>query len=64
MKSNKIKIIEPTFFEDKRGYFTEVFRLKKLESLCNTNFVQQNESKSYFGVLITFPSSISAIKID
>ena len=51
MKLNKIKIIEPTFFEDKRGYFTEVFRTKKLETLCNTNFVQQNESKSYFGVL-------------
>lgn len=46
-------IIEPTLFEDERGYFYEKFNEKKFEELTGMNghFVQDNVSKSSFGVL-------------
>ena len=46
-------IIEPTLFEDERGYFYEKFNEKKFEKLTGLNghFVQDNISKSYYGVL-------------
>jgi dTDP-4-dehydrorhamnose 3,5-epimerase len=45
-------IIEPTVFGDTRGYFLESFNLKKFEQvLGKTSFVQDNESKSFKGVL-------------
>ena len=46
-------IIEPTLFEDERGYFYEKFNEKKFEDLTGLNghFVQDNISKSYYGVL-------------
>ena len=46
-------IIEPTFFEDERGYFYEKFNEKKFEELTGLNghFVQDNISKSSYGVL-------------
>ena len=46
-------IIEPTIFEDDRGYFYEKFNEKKFEELTgmNGNFVQDNISKSSYGVL-------------
>ncbi|SDL71207.1 dTDP-4-dehydrorhamnose 3,5-epimerase [Chryseobacterium taihuense] len=46
-------IIEPTVFEDERGYFFEKFNEKKFEDLTGMNghFVQDNISKSSYGVL-------------
>lgn len=46
-------IIEPTIFEDERGYFYEKFNEKKFEELTGMNgrFVQDNISKSFYGVL-------------
>ena len=46
-------IIESTIFEDDRGYFYEKFNEKKFEELTGMNghFVQDNISKSSYGVL-------------
>lgn len=45
-------IIEPGVFGDARGYFFESWNEKKLsEAGINCKFVQDNESKSSFGVL-------------
>lgn len=45
-------IIQPTFFEDKRGYFVETYNKQEFENLgLNYNFVQDNQSKSKLGVL-------------
>ncbi len=57
MKITKTKlagvyIIEPKIFNDERGYFFESFSLKWFEdNVCKTTFVQDNESKSTYGVL-------------
>ena len=45
-------VIEPRFFEDERGYFMESYKesfIKK--NFPNINFIQDNESKSNYGVL-------------
>lgn len=45
-------ILEPTVFEDHRGYFMESYNYKKLsENGIEFNFVQDNQSKSSYGVL-------------
>lgn len=46
-------IIEPTIFEDDRGFFYEKFNEQKFEELTGQNghFVQDNISKSTYGVL-------------
>jgi dTDP-4-dehydrorhamnose 3,5-epimerase len=46
-------IIEPTIFDDDRGYFFEKYNEKKFEELTGMNghFVQDNISKSSYGVL-------------
>ncbi|WP_437920228.1 dTDP-4-dehydrorhamnose 3,5-epimerase [Sphingobacterium sp. LRF_L2] len=45
-------IIEPRLFKDDRGYFFESFSQKSfLEKVRETVFVQDNESKSTYGVL-------------
>lgn len=45
-------IIEPKVFGDDRGYFFESFSQRKFEEkVCKTTFVQDNESKSKYGVL-------------
>lgn len=47
-----VVIIEPRVFADSRGYFFESFSQKQFcEQVCNTEFVQDNESKSTYGVL-------------
>ena len=56
VKSTPLKncyIIEPTVFEDERGYFYEKFNEQKFEQLTGMNghFVQDNISKSSYGVL-------------
>lgn len=47
-----VVIIEPRIFRDERGYFFESFSQRDFqEKACNTVFVQDNESKSSYGVL-------------
>lgn len=47
-----VVIIEPRVFGDHRGYFFESFSEKDFsENVCETKFVQDNESKSCYGVL-------------
>lgn len=46
-------ILEPTIFEDSRGYFFESFNKFKFEQLTevSADFVQDNQSKSDYGVV-------------
>jgi dTDP-4-dehydrorhamnose 3,5-epimerase len=45
-------VLEPKVFGDERGYFFESFSEEWFrENVCNTHFVQDNESKSRRGVL-------------
>ena len=45
-------ILEPKVFEDQRGYFFESFNLKEFEAkVGHVDFVQDNESKSSYGVV-------------
>lgn len=46
-------IIEPTVFEDERGYFFEAYNLAKFTELTGLNpvFVQDNQSQSTYGVV-------------
>ena len=47
-----VVIIEPRLFKAERGYFFESFSQKEFEEkVCKTVFVQDNESKSSYGVL-------------
>lgn len=57
-------VIEPTVFEDDRGYFMETYSKREFEEIgINTEFVQDNQSKSAKGVLrglhfqINYPQS-------
>ena len=48
----EVIIIEPHLFKDKRGHFFESFSQREFETKVRTvNFVQDNESKSSYGVL-------------
>jgi dTDP-4-dehydrorhamnose 3,5-epimerase len=45
-------VIEPRVFEDARGYFFETYQTERYkEAGINTNFIQDNESKSLRGVV-------------
>ncbi len=45
-------ILEPKVFTDERGYFMETFRKEEFEKhIGKVDFIQDNESKSSFGVL-------------
>ena len=46
-------VIEPDVFGDRRGYFMESFSLRKFRELTglDIDFVQDNESKSSYGVV-------------
>jgi len=47
-----IVIIEPRIFDDARGYFFESFSQREFdEKVCPITFVQDNESKSSYGVM-------------
>ena len=47
-----VVIIEPRLFKDGRGYFFESFNQREFEEkVCKTTFVQDNESKSSYGVI-------------
>ena len=54
-KSTNIKgvyIIEPRVFNDARGYFFEAFKQSDFDkNIGHMNFIQDNESKSSYGVL-------------
>lgn len=47
-----VVIVEPRVFTDVRGYFFESFSQKLFEeNICKTHFVQDNESRSSYGVI-------------
>ena len=47
-----VVIIEPRVFKDDRGYFFESFSQQRFNELVRPiNFVQDNESKSHYGVV-------------
>lgn len=47
-----VVIIEPRLFKDERGYFSESFSQREFEEkIRKISFVQDNESKSSYGVL-------------
>ena len=51
-KIDGVVIIEPRVFEDARGYFFESFSQREfVEKVSPVDFVQDNESKSSFGVI-------------
>ena len=48
----EVLILEPRIFNDDRGYFFESFNLKDFEEkVGKINFVQDNESRSSYGVV-------------
>ena len=56
MKINKtfiedLLIFEPQLFNDDRGFFYESYNKNNLDKVINVVFVQDNESKSYKGVV-------------
>lgn len=44
-------IIEPRLFEDERGYFLNLLIKGISRKVCKTTFIQDNESKSSYGVI-------------
>jgi dTDP-4-dehydrorhamnose 3,5-epimerase len=47
-----VYVLEPSVFEDERGYFSESFNLQEFEeNIGPIKFIQDNESKSSKGVL-------------
>ncbi len=51
-KIKGVWVIEPKVFNDARGYFCETFRQDEFDSkVGKVSFIQDNESKSSFGVL-------------
>lgn len=51
-KIKGVWLIEPTIFSDERGYFMEAFKKAEFDkNIGSVNFIQDNESKSSFGVL-------------
>lgn len=51
-KIEDLLILEPTVFGDHRGYFFESFSQQEFDTkVVQTTFVQDNESKSKYGVL-------------
>ena len=47
-----VKIIEPRIFEDARGYFFEAYNTQTFQNLgLHFDFVQDNQSKSNYGVV-------------
>jgi len=49
---SEVKLIEPTIFRDDRGYFFESYNEKEfIEKIGPIKFIQDNQSKSSYGVL-------------
>src|SRR6056300_1126656 len=53
LKIPDVKLIEPSVFEDERGFFYESFNQQKFNEVMDQDitFVQDNQSKSKRGVL-------------
>ena len=53
LKILEVKLIEPDVFEDERGFFYESFNQQKFNEAIgqDVSFVQDNHSKSLYGVL-------------
>lgn len=48
----EVKILKPRIFEDARGYFFESFSEREFcENVADVHFVQDNQSKSSYGVI-------------
>lgn len=48
----EVLLIDPDVYTDSRGYFQEIWSREKYSALgCNAEFVQDNQSRSYQGVL-------------
>lgn len=48
----EVKILKPRIFEDARGYFFESFSERQFrENVADVHFVQDNQSKSSYGVI-------------
>lgn len=61
-----VVIIEPRLFKDERGYFFESFSQRDFNKQIRTvHFVQDNESKSSYGVLrgLHFQKQGSALRV-
>ena len=51
-KLDGLVVLNPSIFKDNRGYFMESYNQKNINKLLgNVNFVQDNESESFRGVL-------------
>ena len=51
-KLDGLVVLKPTVFKDHRGYFMESYNQKNINNLLgNVNFLQDNESESYRGIL-------------
>lgn len=50
-KIKDLLVLQPKVFQDERGYFFESYNAAKTKELNFVNWVQDNESKSTFGVL-------------
>lgn len=49
---NGLYVLEPVLHEDHRGYFLELYNSKSFKEIgINNNFVQENLSKSSYGVI-------------
>lgn len=46
-----VLILEPRVYTDERGYFMESYSRERYETICGTTFVQDNESRSSYGVV-------------
>lgn len=46
-----VLILEPRVYTDERGYFMESYSRERYEAICGTTFVQDNESRSSYGVV-------------
>ena len=55
LRIQDLKLITPSIYQDKRGYFLESFNQQATkENIKNNNFVQDNESRSNRGTLRGF----------
>ena len=48
---SELLVLTPQIFTDERGYFIETYNREKINKICGTNFVQDNESLSNKGIL-------------
>ena len=46
-----VLILEPRVYTDERGYFMESYSRERYEAIFGTTFVQDNESRSSYGVV-------------